>query len=325
MILKSKINEKVMYANATITDVEVNWSSVDTQVVKAGSPVDGAGRVANNASAIGVLAETIYYGDAVAKVITAGAVDYEAAADMCGFELSAEAKTACAGIEWKSADAVIDNGGGEDDKGVVIVVEENQTVNGYQVPKMTADDVIRAYNAVVAAVPCTLTDAQENQHFAVNQADTVSSDICVNVLYYDKMLLTYVLSGDTVTTEYTEIGGGGINYSTIEQDTGLKWIDGKTIYQKTVMGTVDISTTVAVNKIDDLQNAESIVKIDGTISYTAAGNLVYKLLNAPLDNPNYFFIAKFDSPAANRLNLATRFSDPYTATYVVTVLYTKTT
>lgn len=29
------------------------------------------------------------------------------------------------------------------------------------------------------------------------------------------------------------IGGGGIDYSTTEQDTGLKWIDGKTIYQRT--------------------------------------------------------------------------------------------
>ena len=29
-------------------------------------------------------------------------------------------------------------------------------------------------------------------------------------------------------------GTGGIDYSTTEQDTGLKWIDGKPIYQKTV-------------------------------------------------------------------------------------------
>lgn len=29
------------------------------------------------------------------------------------------------------------------------------------------------------------------------------------------------------------IGGGGVNYSTTEQDTGLKWVDGRTIYQKT--------------------------------------------------------------------------------------------
>ena len=28
-------------------------------------------------------------------------------------------------------------------------------------------------------------------------------------------------------------GGGGVDYSTEEQDTGLKWIDGSTIYQRT--------------------------------------------------------------------------------------------
>lgn len=100
---------------------------------------------------------------------------------------------------------VDDNSGG-----VVIVADENQIVNGYQVPKMTSNDVTRAYNAVVAATPCTVTDATENQHFAVNQADTVSDEICVSVLYYDKMLLTYTLSGATVTTDYTEIGGDGL-------------------------------------------------------------------------------------------------------------------
>lgn len=30
-------------------------------------------------------------------------------------------------------------------------------------------------------------------------------------------------------------GGGGVDYSTTEQDTGLKWIDGKTIYQRTFL------------------------------------------------------------------------------------------
>lgn len=32
-------------------------------------------------------------------------------------------------------------------------------------------------------------------------------------------------------------GGGGINYSTAEQDTGLLWVDGKHIYQKTYYNT----------------------------------------------------------------------------------------
>ena len=30
-------------------------------------------------------------------------------------------------------------------------------------------------------------------------------------------------------------GGGGINYSTTEQNTGLKWVDGSDIYQRTLV------------------------------------------------------------------------------------------
>lgn len=38
-------------------------------------------------------------------------------------------------------------------------------------------------------------------------------------------------------TNFVTPGGGvgGIDFSTTEQDTGLKWIDGKTIYQKTIV------------------------------------------------------------------------------------------
>lgn len=40
-------------------------------------------------------------------------------------------------------------------------------------------------------------------------------------------------------------GGGGVNYSTTEQNTGLKWIDGKDIYQKSIFvdGAVSVSTS----------------------------------------------------------------------------------
>ena len=37
--------------------------------------------------------------------------------------------------------------------------------------------------------------------------------------------------------------GGGIDYTTEEQDTGLKWIDGRTIYQKTIIA--PFTTTMA--------------------------------------------------------------------------------
>jgi hypothetical protein len=37
-------------------------------------------------------------------------------------------------------------------------------------------------------------------------------------------------------------GGGGINYSTTEQDTGLTWLGGETIYQKTIAVTCPNNT-----------------------------------------------------------------------------------
>lgn len=54
-------------------------------------------------------------------------------------------------------------------------------------------------------------------------------------------------------------GAGGIDYSTTEQDTGLKWTDGKTIYQKTYAATSPTGSSAAnVVEITDL-GVETIV------------------------------------------------------------------
>ena len=45
-------------------------------------------------------------------------------------------------------------------------------------------------------------------------------------------------------------GGGGIDYSTTEQNTGLKWIDGKDIYQKTFVLNSEI--TISYNNWTNL-------------------------------------------------------------------------
>lgn len=71
--------------------------------------------------------------------------------------------------------------------------------------------------------------------------------------------------------EDAETGGsGGIDYSTEEQDTGIKWYDGRTIYQRTYEFTDAISvasgtptnTTVSANGIDLVVNV---------VCYTATG------------------------------------------------------
>ena len=57
-------------------------------------------------------------------------------------------------------------------------------------------------------------------------------------------------------------GGGGISYSTEEQDTGLTWIDGKKIYQLTVdCGAGPINTTKDVPH--GIDNIDTIINMYG--------------------------------------------------------------
>lgn len=64
--------------------------------------------------------------------------------------------------------------------------------------------------------------------------------------------------------------GSGIDYSTTEQDTGLKWIDGKPIYQKTFVisdnNYVDISglnidTFVVITGLCSVDNGDAIIPL----------------------------------------------------------------
>lgn len=91
--------------------------------------------------------------------------------------------------------------------GTIIQAEESTQVQGYMVPKLTVHDVTKAYNEFVKGKLVVITSEDGNQHFAVNQADTISGDICIEILYYNIMLLTYtVLDDDTVEITPTVIG-----------------------------------------------------------------------------------------------------------------------
>jgi hypothetical protein len=103
----------------------------------------------------------------------------------------------------------------------------------------------------------TLTDGSTTTFNVTNGEDfTVPTD---GVIYYDGADIpdgyeeapapsgsgSYATIDDSnvsVSTTYSSskieqlisgVGGGGVDYSTTEQDTGLKWIDGRPIYQKT--------------------------------------------------------------------------------------------
>ena len=77
----------------------------------------------------------------------------------------------------------------------------------------------------------------------------------------------YAVTGrDYVETDGGDTPAGGIDYSTEEQDTGLKWIDGSPIFQKTIVYT----TAIAANSTTTLALADyigadiaTIVEING--------------------------------------------------------------
>ena len=64
--------------------------------------------------------------------------------------------------------------------------------------------------------------------------------------------------------------GGGVDYSTTEQNTGLKWVDGKPIYQKTIELTTN-DTWVSLTSL----NIDNIVDYEGL--WKAADNTPYPL------------------------------------------------
>lgn len=82
--------------------------------------------------------------------------------------------------------------------------------------------------------------------------------------------------------EYAGGSGGGIDYSTSEQDTGLKWIDGKTVYQKTyqyssvvsVGGYVILDTSIKQSDIVFLETVQLSMRIDSGIATNLYSNTI---------------------------------------------------
>ena len=113
-------------------------------------------------------------------------------------------------------------------------------------------------------------------------------------------------------TEYSELS----KYTTTEQDTGKKWIDGKTIYQKTITGTT--AASAGINNL--VENIDSFVDVSGYVITDAAGTQ----LSTPFFVNGSNFIAFYKTDAGN-LALVVSGTTLTSKDYVVTVQYTKPT
>lgn len=125
------------------------------------------------------------------------------------------------------------------------------------------------------------------------------------------------------------------NYSTQEQFTGKYWIDGKKIYQKTIVynKAAGTSPTLVINIDNTLVNIEDIVHIEGTFKHSNGSTGNYYILPidrayAKLDTNNNSILYSIDVYANTAAGVLANFSSGYNnipGTLKATVYYTKAT
>lgn len=89
-----------------------------------------------------------------------------------------------------------------------------------------------------------------------------------NVLSIGSSGLLY--NGSAIGGSSDSVGGGGINYSLEEQDTGLKWVDGSSIYQKTfVFGSIVQANYISLSDLEytRILNYSGSIYKEGSANY----------------------------------------------------------
>jgi hypothetical protein len=108
------------------------------------------------------------------------------------------------------------------------------------------------------------------------------------------------------------VSGGGVDYSTTEQDTGLKWIDGKNIYRRTFTGNLGNAST----QIASVPNTVPL-----PMSNYIAGNSSVKIINTnpDLGSSSAATRLRFETPGNLWLDCTNRSG----WSYIVNYYYTK--
>lgn len=90
---------------------------------------------------------------------------------------------------------------------IINATSSAQIPGGYNIPRLTAEQVKDCYDAVVAGRKAMVVSEAGNGHFNVLQGDTIGDEICVNYLYYNYALIEYVVNGESVTISYRLLDG----------------------------------------------------------------------------------------------------------------------
>lgn len=181
-----------------------------------------------------------------------------------------------------------------------VVVTQEQT-SGTKIATITVDDTP---TDLYAPTPTAPTDVDVTQ---VVSTGTKIATITV----------------DDVPTDIYAPTGSAINYSQSEQNTGIKWIDGKDIYQKSVVITSLPSTAgSSVTYAHDISNVESIIGIESIIEWPDGTRATLDRVGIANNMIDYMSCITMTANATSIF--ITTGTDRHTLSAVVTLKYTKT-
>lgn len=167
-----------------------------------------------------------------------------------------------------------------------------------------------AYNSTIAST--NILDGSITSS-KIGSSAVTSSKISNNSVTTDKLANASVTSSKI---DWTTLYFG--NYSTTERSTGFTWVDGKTIYKKTVnFGTLPNATTKNVNH--NISSISNIINIEGFAKYTTGVTIFIPNVNTYAVGGNVSI-----SVSATQISIDTGNTDRSGASAYITLYYTKT-
>lgn len=163
------------------------------------------------------------------------------------------------------------------------------------------------------------------QDVEVDGVSVVNEDGIAEITLPDAPVQGVEVDGVSVVNEdgiaEITLPSGGTNYTTSEQDTGLTWIDGKKIYQKTFQETINNSTfRVSLASL----NVDRVIDIRAYASNSGNTEGYFLPFFATTNNKCWMMFEN----NSNGLNVRFDVSSNMTSTYnnlTFTILYTKST
>lgn len=181
-------------------------------------------------------------------------------------------------------------------------------------------------NGTAAANPVAPTDSQIRKAITSDGATGSQAAYCV-IATIKVASNTTMITNSLISTNQAAIGSKNIDFATFadyslsEINTGIKWIDGKVIYKKTIdFGTLPDNALKTVPH--NISNLGYILKIEG-IAKRSTDGIFFQIGNAPNPNSQSFSVSIHVNADSTGVGITTGMDRRDMAAYV-TLYYTKT-